>query len=223
MAFYGEKPEPLATLMAGVQALAASHLPGFRPRPLPEVHATLIGLEHPTRKVTDADLPPFVRHLRTSLDRAGMIVQFGGFADGDHPIRSRGRSLYERSFLVSEVSVVLIGWPVDAGGRPASALDTLRRSCQDFGFRHRYHARPGDQDPDCYLVIGQVPDADPARVAAGEAAIRDELAAAPPVRVALGLGDVRFVRYKSTTLAAGTSKAHPIDQMSMEMPEPRSE
>ncbi|GAB7047196.1 hypothetical protein JCM9534A_23220 [Catenuloplanes indicus JCM 9534] len=211
MAFYGPKPKPLETLIARVQGLAASHLPGFRPRPMPEVHATLLGLEDPARA---ADLPLLLRHLTAALHRPGMSVQFGGFADREYPISSRDRGLHERSFLVSDANVVLIGWPVDGrSGEPTPALDDLRRSCQAFGFRHRYHLCPGDTDPDCYLVVGRTPGGSaPAHVTVAETAIRNELAASPPTRISLTTADVRLVRYSDTTLPTGTSRAYPIDR-----------
>jgi hypothetical protein len=181
---------------------------------MPEVHATLIGLEHPTRTVELDEFERFLNHVGASLDSADVVVQFGGFPDRELSLQSRGRRLYERSFVISGQSVVLIGWPVRIGdGTPIPVLDDLRRSYQRFGFRHRYHSAPTDTDPDCYLVIGRLSDpasAGAALAVAGEAEIRRVLSASSGVRVSLRSPDISLVRYKEATLAAATSRAYPI-------------
>ncbi|MEU4475068.1 hypothetical protein [Micromonospora sp. NPDC023888] len=217
VAFYGDKPRALESTIRGVQERTASLLPGFVARPMPEVHATVIGLETPTRVVGLDEMRRFLDHVGTSLDRADVVAQFGGFLDRDQPLRSRGRRPYERSFVVSGENVVLIGWPVRPNdGVPIPVLDDLRRSYQRFGFRHRYHTTSADTDPDCYLVIGRLPagddrpPADTALLAAAEDEIRRFLAASPGTLVPLRSQDISLVRYEEATLVEATSHAYPI-------------
>jgi hypothetical protein len=212
VAFYGAKPDPLRTLIEAVQERAASLLPGFAARPMAEIHSTLIGLETPIRQVSPAEVDRFIDHVRTSLDRCAMVLQFGAFVDRDYALRSRGRRLYDRSFLVNGESVVLIGWPIEeSSGEFVPALDTLRRSFQDFGFRHRYHTTPTDSDPDSYLVIGSLTIAlDADRVTAAESDIRRFLSASSAVRVPLRSTDISVVRYEEPGLAEPTSRVYPL-------------
>jgi hypothetical protein len=85
-----------------------------------------------------------------------LTIQFGGFADRDYSLTSRGRRLYERALTVDADKVVLIGWPINSSDEPTSDLDLVRRDLQKFGVRHRYHDTPEACDPDSYMVIGNL-------------------------------------------------------------------
>ena len=86
--------------------------------------------------------------------------------------------------------VVLVGWPL-VGGEPQRILAELRLRCAEFGVTHSY----GD-DPDVYLVLGEVTGAPTARVAS---VLRHELAATP-VYVPLSMADLSLVTYDDNTL-----------------------
>jgi hypothetical protein len=163
----GDKPAELRALLGDLQVdLADAVGAHFLPRPVDDIHATLIGLESggpvTGRVVPRIDVDGLCRHLDESLTRSPLKLRFGGFADRDHSVSSRGSSLYERALTVSGSKVVLIGWPVDGRGEPTWRLEELRRELGRFGARHRYHPTP---DPDAYLVIGELLDGwDPARL-----------------------------------------------------------
>jgi hypothetical protein len=167
--FYGPKPDALHDIVTVIQSLAVESLPfdTFTPRPLPEVHSTLISLEAHVdhERLTSrfwpsaADDAPEMRiggllaHLRCSIADLRLSLQVGGFDDIEYSFRSRGERLYKRSLTAQNGQLLLAGWPVDHGA-PTAVLDRLRRSCQKFGVGHKYHPTPDALDPDAHLVIG---------------------------------------------------------------------
>lgn len=156
----GGKPTALRSLLGDLQARITDAVgTHFLPRPVHDIHATLIGLEY-GGPVTDGvvpgiDVDGLCRHLDETLTRSPLTLRFGGFADRGHGVASRGSSLYERTLTVSGNKVVLIGWPVDVHGEPTWRLEDLRRELGRFGARHRYHPTP---DPDAYMVVGELLD-----------------------------------------------------------------
>jgi hypothetical protein len=180
---YGaDKPTELRSLLGDLQAGIADAIGAhFLPRPVHDIHATLIGLESGGPVAGDAvpgiDVDGLCRHLDETLTGSPLTLRFGGFADHAHSVSSRGSSLYERMLTVSGDKVVLIGWPVDGHGEPTWRIEELRRELGRFGARHRYHPTP---DPDAYLVIGELLDGwDAARLNAGIEQCRSELAQRP--------------------------------------------
>jgi hypothetical protein len=145
----------------------------FRPYPLAQVHATVLGLERPPQPAlynrNMLDFRGEARAMRLP-ELFGFILesghlpfdaQFGGFADRDYGFRSRGARPFQRSFSIQGRTAVVIGWPVRAArDRCPSApewppvLDELRRSAQRFGVLHRWHREPSDVDNDLYLRLG---------------------------------------------------------------------
>jgi hypothetical protein len=217
VAFYGGLPDELGALVARLQEMAATHLgPIFVARAPAQVHATVIGLETaPTPAAPDRsrfDAGPLLAHLVATFAEHPLDIRFGGAARGDARWPSRGASRYQRSFLCGPAGLVLIGWPVArAGGEtvPLPTLATIRRGCEPFGARHRYHVEPGSEDPDAYLVIGRL-TAPPGPAAADLAdAVRSELAAAP-VRVRLGPEQLSLVEYTDTALPLASSRRRPL-------------
>jgi hypothetical protein len=177
---YGQdKPAELRSLLGDLQATIADEVGAhFLPRPVHDIHATLIGLESggPIAEgaVSGVDVSGLCRHLDDSLTECPLTLRFGGFADRVHSVSSRGSSLYERMLTVSGDKVVLIGWPVDGRGEPTWRIEELRRELGRFGARHRYHPTP---DPDAYLVIGELLDGwDAARLDACVERCRSKLA-----------------------------------------------
>jgi hypothetical protein len=157
--FYGIKDPSLASLVCSLQELAAQALgKQFLPRPLDEVHATLIGLERSESATLD-QTAEIVAYLDCEF-RKSLLVQFGGFEDKDYVFSSRGERLYSRSLSVVGNDLVLIGWPVNPiDSQPDLELDRIRHECQAYGFRYKYYDSPGAVDPDCYMTIGDIGEA----------------------------------------------------------------
>jgi hypothetical protein len=211
VAFYGPKPPALAALVEDLQAVGRGRLGGaFRPRPLAEVHSTLLGLETPSGTGSgwpELDPAPLAAELVAALDRERPRLQLGGFAPAAAPFLSRGYRPYERGLTLQGDSLVLLGWTTSAGsGRvdPLAIPGELRRAGERFGVRHKYHGPGEPTDRDLHLVIGAL-DADlPAR-AALLAAGRDRLAAQRTV-VDLTADALSLVEYESTALPVATSR-----------------
>ena len=198
---YGEdKPAELRSLLGDLQAGIADAIGvSFRPRPVHDVHATLIGLESGGPVAAGVDVDGLCRHLEESLAESPLMLRFGGLADRVHTVSSRGSSLYERTLTVSGDKVVLIGWAVDGQGEPTWRLEDLRRELGRFGAKHHYHPTP---DPDAYMVIGELLDGwDAVRLDACVERRRSELSETfceVPVTGAA----VRVAIYTDTTLPA---------------------
>ena len=200
----------------------------FRPYPLAQVHATVLGLErvpgpglhnrnlHELRGGAQAmRLPELFGFILDSGDLP-FDVQLGGFEDRDYPFRSRGARPYHRSFSIQGRTAVVIGWPVRAARdrRPPTRhwpliLHELRRSAQRFNVLHRWHREPSDVDNDLYLRLGLLESelADSQREAV-EQEMRRDLSATPPSTVRIGPSDLVVVSYPAgeETLPIGRSE-----------------
>ena len=145
----------------------------FRPYPLAQIHATVLGLERlPQPALRNRNMHEFrsqarpmrLRELFAFILDSGHLpleVQFGGFEDREYPFRSRCARPYHRSFSVQGRTAVVIGWPVRTArdGRQSApdwplTLEELRRSAQRFHVLHRWHREPADVDNDLYLRLG---------------------------------------------------------------------
>jgi hypothetical protein len=198
VAWYDPLPDVLAHVVDRVQATAVRLLgDAFTGRDPKQVHATLVGLE---RACGPFDPAPLAAHLRAALTPP-LTIRFGGFAPDDRRHLSRGRPLHERGFGVYGTKAVLIGWPV-IGDTPTRVLAELRRDCGTFGVAHSY----GDDDPDVYMVIGEVADV-PVEHAAQ--AIRRDLAASA-VEVPLSADDLALVTYVDTALPRASTSWRPL-------------
>jgi hypothetical protein len=213
VAFYGQKPSSLESIVKTVQKeLDALLGPTFAPRPLAEIHATLIGLE----EICDATgcwnrWFLSARNQRRRMDITGLLddlgagsglpirVQLGGYRpDPAAPIVSRGQTPFHRSFSVQGDLAVLIGWPVE---HQRLRLDSLRKSCQLRNCLHKYHARETDIDDDLFLVLGRVDrSAHSVDVDAAQSTIRGLLSLADPVLFELDLPWLSMVRYSDPSL-----------------------
>jgi hypothetical protein len=199
VAFYGPKPEPLGAFIDTVQqAFGAALGDAFRPRPVHDVHATILGLEDAPERADDV-----AAFLAAELRASPVDLQFGGFPPGDTAFLSRGRPLHERSVGLYGGRAVVLGWPVERG-RPTARLGELRRACARFGVIHKYHRGTAALDPDAYLVVGAV---DGPRPGAAEA-VRSALTR--PTSVRLTAADVLLVRYVDPALPRESSTWWPV-------------
>jgi hypothetical protein len=221
VAFYGRKRGHLGHLLRTWQdrlGRAVRQIWGeaaFRPYPLAQVHATVLGLERlPQPALYNRNMLDFRGELRAMRlpELFGFILesarlpfdaQFGGFADRDYGFRSRGAPPFHRSFSIQGRTAVVIGWPVGAARdrRPSApvwppVLDELRRSAQRFGVLHRWHRELSDVDNDLYLRLGlldgELADAQRELV---EQEMRRVLSNSAPSRVPIGPSDLAVVAY----------------------------
>jgi hypothetical protein len=217
-----DKPSRLADAARLVADLITRELgDAFVPRPLRDVHATIIGLEGAGPLTSGRELDDLLHllphadtglldHLATVFDRDPLTVRFG-VDDREFGFTSRGLPLFERSVALSGDKIVMVGWPIDdTSGVPVDRLDGVRRGAQRFGVTHRYHQDPGSTDPDVYLVLGElIGDLDPATSARAVERARAGLAVAPS-EVELGPGQLSLVFYEDTRLPEATTTAVPL-------------
>jgi hypothetical protein len=223
VAFYGAKRRPLGKLLGTwqdrlgrcIRQLGARI--AFRPYPLAQIHATILGLERATgaglRNRNFQELRGRAEVMRLPellalILESGLLpfdAQFGGFEDRDCPFLSRSARPYHRSFSIQDKTAVIIGWPVRApdrgrDGLPTRAypmiLDELRRSGQRFNVLHRWHREPADIDNDLYLRLGLLEGelADVQRELIQDE-MRRALSRASPSMVQLGVSDLAVVSY----------------------------
>lgn len=212
VALYGDgKPAALRELVTdlqdGIVDAVGEH---FAPRPVHDVHLTIVGLEIDHDAI---DVVGLCRHLVRELTADPLAVRFGGVTDGDPRTDGRGRRLHERALVVAGPKVVLIGWPVGRDDEPTGRLDDLRRAAGRFGARHRYHATPAARDPDAYSVLGDLrPGGDTRRLDDGLRAGRSALARSC-CRVRVAAADVRLATYLDPRLPGGSTISTPIAEV----------
>lgn len=239
VACYGSKPNALAQLIQSCQEyILQFNKLQFRPYPLSQVHATLVGLER-----LPGPLPynrNFFKHRRMlrKMELAGLctylqgavhwplLIQIGGFKDRDYPFCSRGQRPFQRSFSIQGSAAVLIGWPLQPPpfNQPASrlfvekdpypdSLNELRSSAQIYNVLHAYHAATSDMDNDFYLRLGVIDSAwqlDVTTRAALQHGLRGYLSKREPVVLTLGLNELQVVCYEHDTLPCSSSRPWPL-------------
>jgi hypothetical protein len=196
----------------------------FRPYPLAQIHATVLGLERSpppgfhNRNFQELRgrpqvmrLPELFEFILDSLDFP-FHAQFGGFEDHDYPFQSRGARPYYRSFSLQDRTAVIIGWPLGAAGRERKGrpraslrrgaqgypmiLDELRRGAQRFNVLHRWHRKTADVDNDLYLRLGVLEsELAVSKRERVEVDIRQDLSASLPLIVRLTVADMAVVSY----------------------------
>jgi hypothetical protein len=214
VAFYDRKPPPLLQLVVQVQATVAEVVgDAFQPRPVADVHATIIGLDGAADDPRRRDLSGLLRHVDEAFAAAPARIRFGGFPPDYTAVFSNGRTLFERGLTVGGNQVVLIGWPVreDSAGddQPTDRLGRLRREAERYGFRHKYHRTGDDLDIDCYLVVGDLdPPAPPDAGLLAHAVADGPLAT--PTTVHLTAADLLLAEYVSARLPHESTRAWPV-------------
>jgi hypothetical protein len=187
VAFYGDKSNDFAALIARCQELVAGALDaGFKPYDPFQIHGTIFGLERkvgsPFHNVNFAryrghdlvmNLQGILEYLRC-CDHFPLEVQIGGYGKRDYPFVSRQACPYQRSFSIQGDKVVVMGWPIR--GMPFQqppttpsawvqeariyppTLDVVRHAAQAYGVLHAYHRGLTDVDNDLFFRIGQIVD-----------------------------------------------------------------
>ena len=234
---YGPKPLGLNNLIAEFQSRLSAILDiKFRPYDVQQIHGTIVGLERTGK--SNLNFAKFRNHF-DHMDFDGVLtslktevvplqIQLGGFTNQDYPFTSRGKRPYERSFVIQNENVVLIGWPIR--GQPLvvpskepiglgeesrsypNSLDNLRRSLQRYNILHSYHREPGDVDNDYYFRIGVIDSSsvDQHVVEELETSLRAYLGSWPPLIVEISQRDLYFASYEDSSLPLTSTSVWPV-------------
>ena len=234
VAFYGEKPPLLITLIQLLQTYLANCeliLDRFIPYHLKQVHGTIIGCEgfkteskiinkwfYECRQETKyIDIPRLVNHLQYQINLP-LTIRFGGYdRTSNYNFLSRQQHLYFRSFQLQQTQTqtipVLIGWSWD--NDVTLAIDDLRRNLQQFNLLHKYHQTPEAIDNDFYLRLGTIDrQLTSQEIDAIATEIRNLLATQPPFYIPITLSDLAFARYRDLLLTPATTKVIPVTDIS---------
>ena len=231
VAFYGEKPIELRRLITNLQGYLARHLQDkFVPYELGQVHGTIIGCEgcktsqglvsrwfkerrDATRYINFFDL---IDCLQQQVNLP-LTIRFGGYnRQANYDFLSRDEHLYDRSFQLQpageQTIPVLIGWSWE-NNNVTAAIDELRRSFQQFGLLHKYHANSHSVDNDFYMRLGTIKtQLSIAEIKAISANIRQRLAR-QAIDLPLRLQDLAFVQYQDLELPPTKTRTIPINLM----------
>jgi hypothetical protein len=209
VAYYGHKPPQLQAFIGDVQGQLARHLGDLALlRPIPEVHATVLGLvdpDRPAERASQQDETGYLAHVVRRLSHTPVVIRWGGYdSSTPYPFRSRGRGLWERSFVLTKRQAVVIGWPWVAGA-VSSMLDQLRREGRPFGLQHKYHQTGSDFDPDAYMVVADLAAAAEGRVARETEDQMRRWLLSRGTTVPLTADDLRVVTYTDNHLPQASS------------------
>jgi hypothetical protein len=235
VAFYGDKPPALASLIQKLQTYLANYpllQAKFVPYQLTQVHGTIIGCEG---WKTDAGVVnqwfEEKRQATRYIDFAGLInylnyqvnfpimIRFGGYdRQTNYNFFSRDQHLYNRSFQLPSVDndtiPVLIGWSWQ-NYTVTLAINHLRRELQQFNLLHKYHATPDAVDNDFYLRLGTIhADLTLLELEAIATEIRDLLEAQAALSIAIQPENLAFVQYQDFALTPATTRVIPVTEIS---------
>jgi hypothetical protein len=233
VAFYGDKPIVLASLIQKLQTYLANHQllqDKFVPYQLTQVHGTIIGCEgwktnlgvvnqwfqEKRQETKYIDFASLINYLQHQVDLP-ITIRFAGYdRNTNYNFLSRDRHLYHRSFQLQSVDnesiPVLIGWSWQ-DSVVTLAIDNLRRDLQRFNLLHKYHAIPDDIDNDFYLRLGTIKaNLTLAEIDAIALEIRN-LLAAQSISIAIQLENLAFVQYQDLSLTPATTKVIPVTEI----------
>lgn len=237
ISLYGEKSRELVNLIYQCQKMIAG-ITGidFTPYDLPQIHATIVGLEQvigtPMHNLNLAkyqslskkmDVYSFLDWLKTS-DYVPFQIKVGGFDNCDYNFTSREQRPYQRSFSLQGDKAVIMGWPIrhlplgtnsstkSNLPQPASLypnqLDEIRKSAQSFNILHAYHRTPADVDNDFYFRIGLLnPETlDDLSKKSLEKSIREFLSKTAPIIFEVTLANLCVASYDDEKLPLNSTK-----------------
>ena len=229
VAFYGDKPTELVNLINRLQTCLTNHSclqDKFVPYQIEQVHGTVIGCEawktdsgivdrwfKVRRNETQyIDLPGLSNYL-TQIELP-LTIRFGGYnPQTNYNFLSRGQHLSDRSFQLQPADnntiPVLIGWSWK-NNSVTLAIDNLRRSFQQFGLLHKYHANLDSVDNDFYLRLGTLETTLSVAEINSIAADLCDLLSAFTVSIPLSLNNLAFAKYQDLQRTPETTKVFPV-------------
>ena len=238
VAYYGEKPSEIETLIKEAQEILQSGLPrAFKKYDIRQVHATLISLEgHRTgNTIVNANYARFCHERRVidfskafkllkDLDFLPFNVIIGGYKEhGDYPFTSRDIHPHQRSFSFQGDIAVAMGWPCDGKDYPPT-LDRLRRAFDSANILHKYHRTTDDLDNDFYFVLGNL-----ILEKTGKSALRNThdrmiefLSCRDPLTVTVAREHLRVIAYTDPKVPPDTTRSYTLDEAEEKLDEIKS-
>ena len=234
VAFYGDKPPQLASLIRQLQTWLAKHeltKGKFVPYQLEQVHGTIIGCEGKKNKLGVVhqwfdecrqkskyiDFDELVYYLQHEIDLP-LTIRFGGYnrAQG-YNFLSRNEHPYFRSFQLQAGNnfaiPVLIGWSWKKEGITL-ATDNLRRSFQQFNLLHKYHKTDDAIDNDFYLRLGTIDDKlSFEAIQTISHNVRDLLCHQSALYIPINQENIAFAQYQDLSLTPATTNLVPISKI----------
>lgn len=237
VAFYGDKPFQLQSVIKQLQNYLANHKlirNRFSPYKIEQVHGTIIGCEG--TKTNSGIVNQWFDELRQEnryMNCRGLIeylqqqidlpltIRFGGYdRTYKYNYLSRDRHLYFRSFQLQpaadRVIPILIGWSWE-NQKVSLAVDNLRRSFQKFNLLHKYHSTAESVDNDFYLCLGTINhylSREEIQTIATD--IRNLLEAQPALYIPINKKDIAFVQYQDLSLTPRKTKVIPISKITVQ-------
>ena len=232
IAFYGNKPPQLTSLIKELQAYLANHQltrEKFFPYQLEQIHGTIIGCEGLKTESGVINKWFYERRQEIKYINLGVIdylqhqvnfpltIRFGGYdRTFNYNFLSRTQHLYFRSFQLQPsgdgIIPVLIGWSGE-NKRISLAIDNLRHDLQQFNLLHKYHGTPDAVDNDFYLRLGTINALlTNDKIEAIATDIRNILEARSPIHIPIDLNSLAFARYQDLSLTPATTKIIPVTE-----------
>ena len=234
VAFYGDKPPKLITIIHKLQNYLCHHqlIRGqFIPYKLEQVHGTIIGCEgfqtewgivskwlyEHKQKTEYIDIVGLVNYLQHQTFLP-LTIRIGGYDRTlNYNFHSRGQHPYIRSFQLqpaeNKTIPVLIGWTWQ-GDRISLELDNLRRSFERFNLLHKYHADFEAIDNDFYLRLGTINNRlTPQQINTIATDIR-KLLETDFIQISINKDNLALVQYQDLSLTPETTKITPIANIS---------
>jgi len=231
VAFYGDKPIELVDSIARLQTYLTNHQllqNKFIPYQLEQVHGTIIGcegskidlgiasqwFEQKRQKTKYINFSGLVNYLQQQV-KLPLTIRIGGYdRQTDYNFLSRDRPLFERSFQLqpaeNQAIPVLIGWSWQDNAVTLE-IDNLRRSFQQFGLLHKYHAMPDAVDNDFYLRLGTInTQLSTEKINLIATDIRNFLATSS-ILIPIDLNNLAFAQYQDLQLTPATTKIIPAN------------
>lgn len=221
VSLYGQKPLMLQNFLeTRLEQLVSIFGSVFSPYSMDQIHATICGLEHIMLNGLFVNLnfytlrnekrimhmAELLQHLRSS-EILPIDVRIGGYKSADnYGFTSNGKHPYERSFLINDDKVVMMGWPV-RNGIPAYDLANFRKSFEKYNVLHKWHKTSNDLDNDFYFVLGKI---DPGmlrndEIRTKEHCVRNTLSTSAPFDIRIDMGTLSIVSYKKPDLPASST------------------
>lgn len=234
VAFYGDKPVGLASLIQQLQAYLFNHpllQNKFIPYQLKQVHSTLIGCEgwqtsqgvinqwfqEKRQETKYIDFWGLTNYLQNQVNFP-LTIRFAGYErQQNYNFLSRHQHPRDRSFQLQSVAQdiipVLIGWSWQDDA-VTLAIDNFRREFQHFNLLHKYHGNPDDLDNDFYLRLGTIK----AKLTLSESQtisteILNLLEVQPSLYISINLENLAFVQYQDLSLTPKNTKVIPVQEI----------